>query len=96
MSADDKPPFRVIDGDAGSPDGSGGGTPDEPGANDEALLLRIKQLEQEHRDLDQAISSMEERMPYEHLMIGRMKKRKLMLRDQIEALRDRLFPDIIA
>ncbi|NRA31531.1 MAG: DUF465 domain-containing protein, partial [Parvularculaceae bacterium] len=34
--------------------------------------------------------------PYDRLTIGRMKKRKLMLRDQIQELRDRLLPDIIA
>jgi hypothetical protein len=39
---------------------------------------------------------MEERMPYDRLAIGRMKKRKLALKDQIEELRDSLFPDIIA
>ncbi|WP_370468298.1 YdcH family protein [Parvularcula maris] len=58
--------------------------------------MKIAELEEEHRDLDQAIISMEERMPYDRLTIGRMKKRKLVLKDQIEELRDRLFPDIIA
>lgn len=92
MSGEDQPQFKVIDGD-----GSQRTVMPEPqGANDEALKLKIGELEQEHRDLDQAIVSMEERMPYDRLTIGRMKKRKLMLRDQIEELRDRLFPDIIA
>lgn len=92
MSGDDKPPFQVIDGDGGSAPT----VPEPEGANDEALRLKIGELEQEHRDLDQAIHSMEERMPYDRLTIGRMKKRKLVLRDQLQELRDRLFPDIIA
>ena len=92
MSGEDKPPFQVIDGDGGQP----AIMPEPEGANDDALKLKISQLEQEHRDLDQAINSMEERMPYARLTIGRMKKRKLMLRDQIQELRDRLLPDIIA
>ncbi|GGY50372.1 YdcH family protein [Parvularcula lutaonensis] len=92
MSGNKRPPFEVIDGD-----GSKAETlPDPDGANDEALALKIKELEQEHRDLDQAIAMMEERMPYDRLTIGRMKKRKLVLKDQIQELRDRLFPDIIA
>lgn len=89
MSDDDKPRFHVIDGEGVSGESA-------PGANDEGLQLKINQLEQEHRDLDQAILTMEERMPYDRLTIGRMKKRKLALKDQIGKLRDALFPDIIA
>jgi hypothetical protein len=92
MSADDRPPFEVIDGDGDDAED----VPRPEGANDEALHLKINELEEEHRDLDRAILTMEERMPYDRLAIGRMKKRKLILKDQIEELRDRLFPDIIA
>ncbi|MEM6748010.1 MAG: DUF465 domain-containing protein [Pseudomonadota bacterium] len=90
MSDDDKPRFQVINGQGDRRDGGGAG------ANDEGLELKIRQLEEEHRDLDQAIVTMEERMPYDRLTIGRMKKRKLALKDQIGKLRDALFPDIIA
>ncbi|MCQ8186419.1 DUF465 domain-containing protein [Parvularcula sp. BGMRC 0090] len=92
MTDGDRPSFGVIEGDAGKAEP----VPDPGGANDEALQMKIAELEEEHRDLDQAIISMEERMPYDRLTIGRMKKRKLVLKDQIEELRDRLFPDIIA
>ncbi|MEM9837994.1 MAG: DUF465 domain-containing protein [Pseudomonadota bacterium] len=88
---DDKPRFQVIEGA-----GEGDHLHDDPGANDEALELKITELEAEHRELDQAILTMEERMPYDRLTIGRMKKRKLALRDEIQRLRDKLFPDIIA
>jgi hypothetical protein len=91
MSDGDKPTFGVIEGDA-----TGAENVPDVAANDEALQMKIRELEEEHRDLDQAIHSMEERMPYDRLTIGRMKKRKLVLKDQIEELRDRLFPDIIA
>ena len=91
MSDEDKPRFQVIDGVSPAPNSTAA-----PGANDEAVQLKIRQLEEEHRDLDQAIATMEERMPYDRLTIGRMKKRKLALKDQIEKLRDALFPDIIA
>ena len=92
MNGNDKPPFQVIEGDGGKD----AAKPKVAGANDEAIRLKINELEQEHRDLDQAILMMEERMPYDRLTIGRMKKRKLILKDQIQELRDGLFPDIIA
>lgn len=92
MSRDDKPHFTVIEGD-GAPQVT---VPEPDGANDDALKMKISELEQQHRDLDQAILSMEERMPYDRLTIGRMKKRKLILKDQIQELRDQLLPDIIA
>jgi hypothetical protein len=95
MTSSDKPdsPFTVIDGDGASAQQEGL----TPAAdNDEGLLMKITQLEQEHRDLDHAIDTLEERMPYERLTLQRMKKRKLALKDQIVSLKDRLTPDIIA
>jgi len=56
----------------------------------------IAALEVEHRDLDQAIESIEVDRPYDQLVIKRLKKRKLVLRDQISRLRDQMIPDIIA
>jgi hypothetical protein len=92
VSDDRRPNLTVIDGEGcHEPEAV-----DPGGANDEALRMKITKLEEEHRDLDQAIATMEERMPYDRLAIGRMKKRKLALKDQIEELRDSLFPDIIA
>lgn len=86
------PRLVAIDGDAVSAD-----EPDAPaGANDEALMIRLKELEQEHRDLDLAIESLEERMPYDRLTIQRLKKKKLGLKDEITKLHDALLPDIIA
>ncbi len=66
------------------------------GANDEALAIRLATLEQEHRDLDSAITSLELNSPYERLTIARLKKKKLALKDLIEKAKDAMRPDIIA
>ena len=93
----ERPTLTAIDGD--KPDEVE--TPAEaadalPAANDEAIRMRIRTLEEEHRDLDAAITTMEERMPYDRLTIQRLKKRKLSLRDQITELHEAILPDIIA
>lgn len=90
--------FKTIDGDR--PD-EGEAAPQETGgtvaaANDEAVRMKISTLEEEHRDLDQAIRTMEERMPYDRLTIQRLKKRKLSLKDRISELHETILPDIIA
>lgn len=69
---------------------------DFSGANDEALLIRLSILEEEHRDLDSAIHALEESAPYDRLSIARLKKKKLMLKDRIQEIKDALTPDIIA
>lgn len=69
---------------------------EQDGVNDEAILMKISELEQEHRDLDLVITTLEERLPYERLTLQRMKKRKLLLKDKIFELKDKLEPDIIA
>ncbi len=51
---------------------------------------------QEHQDLDQAIQALMALAPMDQLQLRRLKKKKLTLKDQIKALEDRLFPDIIA
>lgn len=69
---------------------------DYEGANDEALAIRLSTLEEEHRDLDAAIRALEENSPYERLTIARLKKKKLQLKDKIQAIKDQMLPDIIA
>ncbi len=69
---------------------------DFDGANDEALAIRLAMLEQEHRDLDSAITSLEMNSPYERLTIARLKKKKLALKDRIQEIKDAMLPDIIA
>ena len=86
--------FHAIDGDKAAPPPAAPEAPDA--ANDEAVRMKIARLEEEHRDLDQAIQTMEERMPYDRLTIQRLKKRKLSLKDQITELHETILPDIIA
>ncbi len=60
------------------------------------LRVRLAELRQEHQDLDDSIRALEAgRMP-DQIQIARMKKKKLILRDQIERVEDQLTPDIIA
>ena len=62
----------------------------------EELRVRLEELRIEHRDLDEAISALEDMQPGDQLKISRLKRRKLKLRDQIAQVEDRLLPDIIA
>ncbi len=62
----------------------------------EALERELRMLRQEHRDLDDAISALELVGSPDKLQIQRLKKKKLLLKDRITALSDRLTPDIIA
>jgi hypothetical protein len=61
-----------------------------------AFLAEIERLRQEHRDLDAAIAALQAVGPVDQLQIQRLKKRKLVLRDRIGFLEDKLTPDIIA
>lgn len=60
------------------------------------MRKRLTQLKVEHRDLDAAIAALSETGTGDQLQIARLKKRKLLLRDQITMLEDFLTPDIIA
>ena len=62
----------------------------------EVLRQRIDQLHLEHRDLDDVISRLSQNPIQDQLQLQRLKKRKLFLKDQIQKLRARLIPDIIA
>ncbi len=66
------------------------------GDNDNALRAELERLRQEHRDLDDAIAAMDETGKGDPLRKQRLKKRKLLLKDRIVTLEDRLTPDIIA
>ena len=62
----------------------------------EELRQRLEQLRIEHRDLDDVIARLIERAPFDQLQMQRLKKRKLMLKDQMAKLESQLLPDIIA
>ena len=63
---------------------------------EEVLRVELEFFRQEHRDLDQAIIALSNSGTTDRLMIQRLKKRKLQLKDKITRLEDRLTPDIIA
>lgn len=50
----------------------------------------------EHRDLDEVIIRLTEDGAYNQVQVQRLKKRKLILKDEITELENRLLPDIIA
>jgi hypothetical protein len=64
--------------------------------NVEALKARLAELKTEHRDLDDVIARIVERAPFDQIQLQRLKKRKLMLKDQISKIESELLPDIIA
>ena len=63
---------------------------------DAAIRERLAILREEHKDLDDAIRALETLPVSNQLQIARLKKKKLVRRDQIATLEDRLTPDIIA
>lgn len=64
--------------------------------DEEALRQKLAELELEHRDLDDVIARLTERAPYDQLQLQRLKKRKLVLKDQISRIEGEIYPDIIA
>ena len=60
------------------------------------ILQQIAIMESEHSDLDAVIQRLGEDLPFDQLKLQRLKKRKLVLKDEIAKLRSRILPDIIA
>ncbi len=65
-------------------------------SENDLVKQKLAYLLSEHRDLDDVITRITERGPFDQLQIRRLKKRKLLLKDQILQLESRLLPDIIA
>ena len=61
-----------------------------------SLIDHLKELEQEHRDLDEVLIRLQEKQTVNFLQIQRLKKRKLILKDKIIYLKNKIEPDIIA
>ena len=68
----------------------------EPDERHDMLLHQLTALESEHRDLDDVIARLGEDLPFDQLKLQRLKKRKLILRDEMAKIRSRILPDIIA
>ena len=54
---------------------------------------RVAELRLEHRDLDEAIARLQQDIEADELAVKRLKKRKLLLKDQISRLESALIPD---
>jgi len=59
-------------------------------------IEKLRQLRIEHRDLDQVIEQLSMDFRTDELQLRRLKKRKLMLKDEVSWLESRLIPDNIA
>lgn len=64
--------------------------------DEKAIREKLASVREEHRDLDEAISALEEGNTFDALRVQRLKKRKLSLKDQMIKLEALLVPDIIA
>ena len=64
--------------------------------DEEQIARRLEALRTEHRDLDAAIDALAATGSTDQLLIARLKKRKLRLRDEMALMEDALIPDIIA
>ena len=65
-------------------------------SENDLVKQKLAYLLSEHRDLDDVITRITEGGPFDPLQIRRLKKRKLLLKDQISQLESQLLPDIIA
>ena len=65
-------------------------------ADVQGLKVKINQLQTEHRDLDDVISRLSQSTAQDQIQLQRLKKRKLLLKDQIAMLERQLEPDIPA
>jgi len=71
---------------------------DEDKVNTELFqqVQRLRELRIEHRDLDDVISRLTMDLYVDELQLRRLKKRKLLLKDQIARLESELIPDMNA
>ena len=65
-------------------------------SNNNKLIEKLKEFEQEHSDLDQILIQLQEKHTVDFLQIQRLKKRKLILKDRIANIKNELEPDSIA
>ena len=63
---------------------------------EETLRMKLEALLSEHKRLNDAVDELAAGGPFLSIEVQRMKKRKLLLKDEILKLEDQLLPDIIA
>ena len=62
----------------------------------ETLVLKLMELKVEHRDLDEVINRLLQAGQVDQLLMSRLKKRKLQLKDVVAKIESRLIPDLEA
>ncbi len=65
-------------------------------SHDEIMSAKLGVLRREHRELDEAIAALTAQQLTSSLALQRLKKQKLLLKDEIARLEDEITPDIIA
>ena len=71
--------------------------PDESAANEELTSVeRLVLMQIQHRTLDQKIIDLQSRPWQNQLLVQRLKKEKLRLKESIERLKDAIIPDLNA
>lgn len=65
----------------------------EPTDDQTVLRASLQELAIEHRDLDEAIARLDTAPPEDELLLRRLKKRKLLLKDRIAAIERMIEPD---
>ena len=64
---------------------------------DQTILKdKLNELINQHSELDDAIERINEKIPFDQVKLQRLKKRKLVLKDEIKKLNSQILPDIIA
>ncbi len=61
-----------------------------------ALRNELALLRQEHKDLDDSITALQMARLPDQILLARLKRKKLFLRDRMTTLEDKIRPDIIA
>ena len=64
--------------------------------NDDHAVAGLEELKAEHRRLDEQIRLLSSEPTGDQLELARLKRRKLLLKDQIQRIIDSNIPDIIA
>jgi hypothetical protein len=64
--------------------------------NENAYYKELEELEQEHKDLNEIIDNPNSTSEFSEFTLQKLKKRKLLLKDKIDAIKRFLSPDIIA
>ena len=63
---------------------------------DETIRSELEAMKAEHRRLDEEIAALSTQGVFDQLELARLKRRKLLLKDQIQVVINRNTPDIIA